>query len=221
MKAKPNILIIGQSGSGKSSSLANLPPGETALIDLERKGLPFLMPTPFIQHSEPENLTEANAAIEAAARDEKVRIIVIDSLMKYSELAAYHALEIAKLKGWDVQNFHNAQIGKFFELLRKSMKVYIVTDLDEIVWIETAEGNRVSRQRAAITYRFWEGKIEKEFLITAVCDVRMVNNKPVHSFRTVNDGIGPAKCPPFVALPANCPNDANLIIDALRKANLI
>ena len=38
---KPLIGIVGSSGSGKSTSLRNLPADKTIIIDLERKGLPF------------------------------------------------------------------------------------------------------------------------------------------------------------------------------------
>ena len=38
---KPNILVVGPSGSGKSTSLASLNPKVTAVLNTERKQLPF------------------------------------------------------------------------------------------------------------------------------------------------------------------------------------
>ena len=38
---KPNIIITGPSGSGKSSSMRNLQPKRTAVLNTERKQLPF------------------------------------------------------------------------------------------------------------------------------------------------------------------------------------
>ena len=221
MKNKPNIVVIGPSGSGKSFSLSNLPREHTALIDLERKGFPFLDVDKFSMFRECENLDQANSAIAEAANDSKIRLVVVDSLIKYSEMADAHVRNVLKRTGYDIQNFHNAQIGKLFEALRQTQKVFILTDLDEIVWVETPDGGRVSRLRAAITYRQWEGKIEKEFLITVVCEVRMVNNKPTHVFRWLNDGVGPAKCPPYIKLPDVCPNDLNLIVSKLSDLNLL
>lgn len=221
MPAKPNILILGPSGSGKSNSLANLPKDITALIDCELKGFPFLGADQFAQHSEPETVVQVNDAITKACNNPTIKLIVLDSLFKYSELADYHAREVIKKSGWEIQNWHNAQIGKLFDLLKASKKVFIINDLDEIVYIETSEGLRVSRQRAAIKNKAWEGKIEKEFLITLVTEIRMKNGKPTHCFRYRADGIGPAKCPPFIQLPEECPNDVNLIIAQLQKNNLL
>lgn len=41
MSIKDNILIIGQSGVGKSTSLRNLDGGKTIILNTERKRLPF------------------------------------------------------------------------------------------------------------------------------------------------------------------------------------
>ena len=38
---KPNVIVVGKSGSGKSTSLRNLNPKTTAVINTERKQLPF------------------------------------------------------------------------------------------------------------------------------------------------------------------------------------
>lgn len=221
MPAKPNILIVGPSGSGKSSSFVNLPRDCTALIDCELKGFPFLGTEKFVQLSEPATVLEVNAAITTAYNNPQVKIIVLDSLYKYSELASYHAKEVLKKTGYDVFNWHNAQVDSLFRLLKSTKKVFIITDLDEIVQIENADGLRVSRQRAAIQYKWWEGKVEKDFLITLCTEVKMKNGVPVHGFRYRADGVGPAKCPPYIQLPAECPNDVNLIIDQLSKLNLL
>ena len=38
---KPNVIVVGKSGSGKSTSLRNLNPERTAVLNTERKQLPF------------------------------------------------------------------------------------------------------------------------------------------------------------------------------------
>ena len=38
---KPNVIVVGKSGSGKSTSLRNLNPEKTAVLNTERKQLPF------------------------------------------------------------------------------------------------------------------------------------------------------------------------------------
>lgn len=221
MPSKPNILILGPSGSGKSNSLANLPKDCTALIDIERKGFPFLGVNEFAQHHEPETVIEANDAITKAYNDPKVKLIVVDSLFKYSELASFYAKGELKKTGYDVFNWHNAQIDQLFQKLKATKKCFIITDIDEIVMIDKEDGTRLPRQRAAIQYKWWEGKIEKEFLITLTTKVTMNAGKPTFLFNHRADGIGPAKCPPYISLPDSCPNDVNLIVKELQRHNLL
>ena len=40
---KPNIFICGPSGTGKSTSMRNLPPERTVILNTEQKALPFLV----------------------------------------------------------------------------------------------------------------------------------------------------------------------------------
>ena len=64
---KPLIGIVGSSGTGKSTSLRNLPLNETIIIDLERKGFPFKEAKNF-QTITATILPEIKQAIETATK---------------------------------------------------------------------------------------------------------------------------------------------------------
>ena len=220
MPSKPNILIVGQSGSGKSSSLEQLfrkHGDKIAFIDLERKGLPFLFDTTKLCfHSEPKDFTEAQVAM-TAAKASKSTIFVYDSLQKYLEYVREYATE--KHKGWDIWTFYNQAIGKFLAFNKSLERLVIITSSDEVVYIETAEGSRVSRLRASVPWgKEWEGKIEKEFLIVtfvyAKKDLKN-NNKIKHVFANHTDGMTSAKSPQWLNLPDETTNDVLLVVDKL------
>ena len=62
---KPNIIVVGKSGSGKSTSLRNLNPKSTAILNVERKQLPFKEAKNFLNVAVPD-LNTFNAAFKKA-----------------------------------------------------------------------------------------------------------------------------------------------------------
>ena len=82
--SKAIIGIVGSSGTGKSTSLRNLSPDKTHIIDLERKGLPFPNAGKF-KVTSCSNIKEFDKALDTALADEKCEVIVIESFTKYTE----------------------------------------------------------------------------------------------------------------------------------------
>ena len=82
---KPNIIIVGKSGSGKSSSLRNLNPETTAVINTERKQLPFKGANKFL-NAPVQSLNEFNAAMKKAMESDKLDTIVVESFTSLIEM---------------------------------------------------------------------------------------------------------------------------------------
>jgi hypothetical protein len=80
---KPLIGIVGSSGSGKSTSLRNLPIDKTIIVDLERKGLPFREAKNF-QIITANTLPDIDKAIDTAIKN--ADIVIIESFTKYCEI---------------------------------------------------------------------------------------------------------------------------------------
>ena len=76
---KPNIIIVGPSGSGKSSSMRNLDPKSTAVINTERKQLPFKNANDFM-NVPVKSVSEFHSALDKAMESDKIKTIVIESL---------------------------------------------------------------------------------------------------------------------------------------------
>lgn len=225
MPSKPNILIVGQTGFGKSNSLEKLLKGprqkQVAVIDLEQKGFPFLFdPKQLGYFCEPANIAEAESEIKKVLANPAIKIVIYDSLSKYLELVR----ELSKLikTGWDIWNNYNAKLYQFIEDNKKSGKVWVCTCLDEVVSIDMADGGKATRLRAFVQGKQYEGKLEKEFLITLFASVRKEANGAIkYSFSTSTDGLNSAKCPQYMQLPNPMDNDLSLVVEKLYQTGLI
>lgn len=217
--SKPNILIVGSNGSGKSSSLENLlkKMGPSIdFIDTERKGLPFLLKGITLgSHKEVSNREALDAAVADAIKSPQ-KILVLDSFEKASQCFFQYCF--LKYSGFDIYTSYANLIRKFLETLKSSGKVLITTDVDEIVNIETAEGSRVSRVRAFIKGKELEGKVEGEFLIVLHTIPKKATNGEIEfRFVTKTDGIISAKTPTWLELPTTMPNDVSVVVEKLQK----
>lgn len=224
MPSKPNILIVGQSGSGKSNSLERLLTGprakEVAVIDLERKGFPFLFdPAKLGYFAEPADCVKAGDAIRTALAMPTIKIVVYDSLSKYLELVREEG-KVLKT-GWDVWNYYNDKILKFMEANKASGKVVIATVLDEVVKIDLPDGNSTTRLRASVQGKQFEGKLEKEFLIVLFVEARKVNGAIKHGFVPHTDGLTSAKAPQWMGLPAFMDNDVAQVVEKLYEKGVV
>src|SRR6266550_6807892 len=111
MPSKPNILIVGQSGSGKSSSLEQLfkkHGDKVAFVDFERKGLPFLFDTAKLAFFREVPDYNEGLKILTEAKNSQASIFVYDSLTKWCEQIR-DSME-ARYTGWDRWNGYNSAI---------------------------------------------------------------------------------------------------------------
>ena len=69
---KPNIIIVGRSGTGKSTSLRNLDPATTAVLNTERKQLPFKGANEFL-NVPIATVKEFHASLEKAMKVKRFR----------------------------------------------------------------------------------------------------------------------------------------------------
>lgn len=223
MPAKPNILILGVSGSGKTCSLEHLfvkHNSKVAFIDFERKGLPFLCDTTKLAlYRECDTFAACDTALKDV-RASDASIVVYDSFTALCE----HIRDMAQAKytGWDIWNAYNRQIRNFLEFNKNSGKTWIMTGIDEIVHVEQAEGSRASRIRLAVQGKQYEGKLEQQFTCVLYTTLKKQKDGSMkHVFVSQTDGIQPAKTPMWLQLPQECPNDVSLVVDKLIEKGLV
>jgi len=211
--SKAIIGIVGGSGTGKSTSLRNLPPEKTYIIDLERKGMPF--PKKFPYTAPCSSTTEFDAALKDALADESCEVIVIESFTKYVEIL--HTLADKSFKGFDIWNYYNREIRTMLDKVKNDHAVVIFTAVDEIVELVQPSGNTFNVRRIKVQGKQHAGSIEKEFLMVLFTEVkRDKEGNTRYVFQTNSDGITSAKTPMGMFPEAYIDNDVNAVIETAK-----
>lgn len=203
----PPIAIVGTSGSGKSSSLRNLPPKETLVFNIERKILPFknsfgennLM---FGDDSSKgvigiENMKRKIEDLKLGKLSPDITYAVIESFTKYSDEELKRAR--LTLKGWDIWTSYSEKVAKFIDLFKSIENVWvIVLARPELVKIPQVNGSETVKYRIGVHGKELEKReIESEFTLVLFTEVKQLdkNVPPTYHFVTNNDGTHSAKTP--------------------------
>lgn len=209
--SKALISVVGPSGTGKSTSLRNLDPAITRILDLELKGLPFRNASQF-QVLPCPNIASLDSNISMVLKDEQVKIVVIESFTKYTEQLM--RLMQQSYKGYDVWANFNKQVGIFLDKIKNDHAVVILTAIDEIVKIPNVDGSEFSQRRIKISGKQWEGMIEKEMLMVLFTELRKSKEtgKITYHFQTNTDGTTSSKTPMGMFEEQLVDNDMALVI---------
>jgi len=206
---KPNIIIVGPSGSGKSSSMRNLDPKSTAVINTERKQLPFKNANDFM-NVPVKTVSEFHAALDKAMESDKVDTIVIESFTSLIEII-YREAEI-RYKGFDIWGYYNKEIGRILDKSKNSDKYVIFTAIDGVY-----DGdNGVEERFVAIDGNRWKKRVEKEFVICLFTDTKATDEGVQYRFRTNTTGRDSAKSPMDMFLDLHIDNDLKKVINACK-----
>ena len=154
---KPNIIVVGKSGSGKSTSLRNLNPETTAVINTERKQLPFKGANKF-KNVPVQSLKDFNAAISRAMESESIETIVVESFTSLVEMI-YREADI-RFKGFDVWSFYNKEIDRILNLCKNTDKYIVYLAIDGAYESDTG----VQERYVAVDGNRWKKRVEKEFV---------------------------------------------------------
>lgn len=172
-------LILGKSGSGKSTSLRNLKPAEVALIQVIKKPLPF--PGSSIWRP---LVTDDHAMIIRAARKTARKIIVIDD---YQYVLANEFMRRSQEKGYDKFNDIGRHTWDVFDALLKlpdDVRVYILSHTEE------TENGQIKMKTVG---KMLDDKITLEGMVTIVLRAVVMDGK--NYFSTRNNGSDTTKAP--------------------------
>jgi len=218
MNYLPNILVVADTGSGKSTALRNLPVEGTRIIETEGKALPF--PNKFDVRS-CLTIDDFNKEVDTAMADKAVKILVYDSLSKH--LHRLLSMCRATMKGYDIWSGYGV---KGFQLMHKchsTEKIIIATSHSEIREFDDVNELNMpikTYKKVAATFmgKEFEGKIEPEFQIVLHMELKRTPKGIEHYFITKPDGVTTSKTPMamFEGKP-RIPNDLALVVAELTK----
>ena len=214
---KPNIFILGPSGTGKSTSLRNLNPTEVAILNTELKALPFRNSSKFKLNLPIEDMSMFHKMFDKVLAGANTKIAIIESFTSLVEhqLRASKKMFPLSTQGYDRWGNYKDEIGDILLKSKTTNKYIVFTGIDQVI-----EGANGVEERCIAVQGDWKKKVEKEFVII-LYTVMFTNEKgqPEYKFITnKQEGFEnvPAKSP-MGMFPLVMPNDLNLIIEYIEK----
>ena len=202
---KPNIIIVGPSGSGKSTSLSSLNPKTTAVLNTERKQLPFKNAKEFM-NVPIKSVSEFHSALDKAMGSDKIKTIVIESFTSLIEIIFREA--DVRYKGFDVWSYYNKEIDKILDKSKNSDKYVVFTAIDGVYDGDSG----VEERYVAVDGNRWKKRVEKEFVIALFTDVHKGDEGVNYRFRTNTTGRDSAKSPMGMFKDLHIPNNLGKVI---------
>lgn len=201
-------LILGQSGTGKSTSLRNLNPDDVLLIQVIKKPLPFRssewkMATP--QGGSIFTTDDVSLIIKAMWKTTK-KIIVIDD---YQYIMANEYMRRAQETGFN----------KFTEIGKKTWDVFNVAaqleDDKRVYILSHTEENDQGKTKMKTIGKMLDEKITLEGMVTIVLQTAIINEQYV--FSTKNNGQNTVKSPIGLFNSDHIENDLNAVDLAIQE----
>ena len=213
---KPLIAIVGHSGSGKSTSLRNLDPKTTYILDLERKGFPFRNANRF-NIVPVENANAFPRMLAKVLKEDDCETVVVESFTKYVEQV--NTLVVNSFKGYDIWSFYNRTIRDMLDSIKNDKATVIFTAVDDIVKIPQITGGESSHRRVKVQGKVHEGAVEKEFLMVLFTEVRKnaKTEEMEYFFQTNTDGVTSAKTPMGMFDTQLIPNDIVTVLEKVKE----
>ena len=197
------VMVLGKSGSGKSTSLRNFSPDAVGVFSVAGKRLPFRSELPVVQHADYTRIADVMAA-------NRRRAYVIDDatyLMQFDNFAR------AKETGYG--KFTDMAVA-FQQLLRSASW----TDEDtNVYFLMHPDLDEQGREKPKTIGRMLDEKLCVEGLFPIVIDARVIqgdDGRPKHVFVTENDGTNLAKAPEGM-LPPVMENDLAKVDRLIRE----
>ena len=204
------VLLVSQSGKGKTYSFRNMNPDTTGFVNAENQPLPFK--NKFKYHSRPTTVAATKEVLKQYANNPEIKCIVLDSLSSYLDLLLSEAR--ATKRGFDVWNTYNEEVGKLFNFIKSIQKEVFITAHYE--WIQDEGGAK--ERRIKTKGKEWEGWIEKEFVMVLYADKQIdPNTKKIDAWFDLALDSASAKCPPDIFGEGifRVPNDSQMVLDKI------
>lgn len=193
------VLILGESGTGKTASLRNCTPDRFGVINVSKK------PLPFRSELMPYNTDDYGKIIGALKLAKTPSIVIDDS--QYLMVNAF--MRRCKEKGYDkftdIANSHWSLIDFIINDLPDTMVVYLMSHTDR-----DQQGN----EKAKTVGRMIDQYITLEGLFSIVLKTRVVDG--TYTFQTHNSGFDTVKSPIGMFEEDEIDNDLMLVDDVIR-----
>ena len=191
------IMVLGKSGSGKSTSLRNFAPDEVGVFSVAGKRLPFRGSLPIVQHAGYARIAEILAA-------NRRRCYVIDDATYLMQLDNF-----ARAKEVGYQKFTDMAVA-FQQLLQRASWT---SDDTNVYFLMHPDTDDMGREKPKTIGKMLDEKLTVEGLFDIV--LKTETNPEGHWFRTQSDGTNTAKSPEEM-FEDKIPNDLAIVDATIR-----
>ena len=198
------VAVMGESGTGKSTSLRNFQKGEASVINVSKKPLPFRNTLSVFKT---DNYQEIQAMIKRA----QAKSVVIDDAQY---LMAFEYMHRAKEKGFEKFTDIGAN---FFNLTQTAVAL---PDDKIIYFLFHIERTKDGNEKCKTIGQLLDEKITLEGLFTIVLKTVVLldgNNQRQFCFATVNNGSDTVKTPMGMFTEPLIPNDLKAVDTVIRE----
>lgn len=218
------ILIIGESGSGKSTSIETLDPKETFIINVANKSLPFRgwrknytvwskdnLSGNMFEKASPDSI-EACLKYVSEKRPE-IKTIIVDDFQYMSSFEFFDKVDEKGYEKFTKIGAHLARVARLPKDLRSDLTIFILTHAEESTDVE---GRR--KFKAKTIGKMVDEKLTLEGLFSIVLFCKIKKNKDGeirYIFETQNNGENTCKSPKGMFDSVEIPNDLMVVKKAI------
>lgn len=220
-----NVLLIGSTGTGKSTSFEFLDPKETFIIRVVDKALPFAGWKKNYVECKPGDIESGNLVttynmdtvlkiIDAVDKKGKIKNLIIDDCQYFM---GFEYMQNAKQKGYEIFKdlaYNLFLLVKRLEKVRSDLNVCLTWHPESDV---DANGNRI--QKAKTVGKLFDNAVTVEGLFTYVLYSEIIDEegKLNYKFRTQNNGANTGKSPRGCFKETLIDNNMQLVFDTINK----
>ncbi len=205
------VLLIGESGSGKSSTFRNLDPKKTVIINTERKPMPFRSFGKF-KNVNISRYKDFQKVIKELKSDEKYDVVVIDSMTSLLEMCNKYCETV--FSGYNIWSEYNAMIYDILQDMKDLPQQVFMTGIPE--FIDKGDGETKAYLKTKGSQ--WKASMEKEFAI--VLHTHLMDdeegNITAYQLDTRPSKHTSSKSPDGMYSERYIPNDAVEVINAIK-----
>lgn len=198
------VAVMGESGTGKSTSLRNFQKGEASVINVSKKPLPFRNTLLVLK-------TDSYQEIQAVMKQAQAKSLIIDDAQY---LMAFEYMHRAKEKGYEKFTDIGAN---FFNLTQTAVAL---PDDKIIYFLFHIERTKDGNEKCKTIGQLLDEKITLEGLFIIVLKTVVLldgNNQRQFCFATVNNGSDTVKTPMGMFTEPLIPNDLKAVDTVIRE----